>query len=501
MPTSWHHGYYSETSYTYGFYREFAPTWLDWVALLKGSEPPRTCRSMLELGCGQGFGLCVLAAANPEMQFVGVDFNPEHIAHARSLVRRTGLTNIEFHEADFLKTETYKPCDYVVAHGVLTWVNRKVRSAIYQIIDQCLTPGGLAYFSYNTLPGWLATHPVQHLMMQYAQRTGVNAASFTSALKALENLKQAGAALFSAQPGIHTRLEQLNKVDQSYLYHEYFHDSWTLFYFTQIAQEAAEAKLRFLGSATLPENYDGMLPEKLREAIAQAPDPVLRELFKDLAINQSFRRDVFVRGLTPVWTGEQLNLLAQKMVTLIQEPEAVSLKFQTSFGEVTGREEVYRPIIEALSKGPMKIAELSKSLPQLSVGSILQSISLLAHGHAVGFFVPDAKKKSAIQFNQVIAEAVSRGAPYRFLALPAVGSGYALDEIQFMALDASMKGAGSVEDVAKGVEERLRALNKSLLKDGTPVPYGEETIRELAVRLERFVTKTLPLLRRLGGVK
>ena len=94
MTTAWQHGYYSDTSYTYGFYKEFAPNWLDWVALLKGSEPPSTSNRMLELGCGQGLGLCVMAAANPHMRFVGVDFNPEQIAHARSLVRRTGLKHI-----------------------------------------------------------------------------------------------------------------------------------------------------------------------------------------------------------------------------------------------------------------------------------------------------------------------------------------------------------------------------------------------------------------------
>ena len=400
-----------------------------------------------------------------------------------------------------MKTETYGPCDYVVAHGILTWVNREVRSAIYRIIDKCLTPGGLAYFSYNALPGWLATHPVQHLMMQYAQRTGVNATSFKSALESLKSLKEAGAAVFNSQPGIVSRLEQLDKIDQNYLYHEYFHDSWTLFYFTQIAQEAAEGKLRFLGSATLPENYDAMLPEKMREALGKAPDPAMRELFKDLAINQSFRRDVFVRGVSPVWTGEQLNLFAQKMVILTQDPDAVSLKFQTSFGEVTGREDVYKPIIETLARGPMKIAELSKALPGLNVASILQSISLLAHGNAVGFHVPDAKKKPAVQFNQVIAEAVSRGAPYRYLALPCVGTGYTLDEIQYMALDACNKGANTLEAMASGVEQRLKGLNKSILKDGTPVPYGGETVKELTARLEGFVHKTLPMLKRLGGVK
>jgi len=74
-------------------------------------------------------------------------------------------------------------------------------------------------------------------------------------------------------------------------------------------------------------------------------------------------------------------------------------------------------------------------LPNLNVGSLLQSLSLLAHGGAVGFYVRDANKKPAINFNQTLAELVSRGAPYRYLALPGIGTGINLDEIQWMAID------------------------------------------------------------------
>lgn len=177
LMTDWQHGYVTDMPYTYGFYRECTPGWLDWVALLRGAEPPNDSRRVLELGCGQGFGLCVAAAANPEHQFVGVDFNPEHIAHARSLARRTGLTNIAFHEADFIaqaaaETLPWDHCDYLIAHGILSWVNADVRRAIFRLADRTLVPGGLAYFSYNSLPGWLATHPVQHLMRQFVDRTG-----------------------------------------------------------------------------------------------------------------------------------------------------------------------------------------------------------------------------------------------------------------------------------------------------------------------------------------
>ena len=503
MPSnSWQHGYYADTSYTYGFYRELAPNWMDWVALLKKTEPPATSNRYLELGCGQGLGLCVLAAANPHIQFIGVDFNPEQIAHARSLVRRTGMNNIEFHEADFLnlagKDRPFDPCDYIVAHGILTWVNKEVRSAIYQIVDKTLTPGGLSYFSYNALPGWLGTHPVQHLMNQLGQRTGINSSTFNTALTALETLQKAGASVFKVQPGLGVRLDHLKKIsladNQNYLFHEYFNASWTLFYFTQIAQEAAEGKLQFVGSATLPENYD-TLPDDLCKALDTAPDPTMRELYKDLAVNQAFRRDVFARGIAPSWSGEQQSLLSQRMVTLVQAPDDISLKFSTGVGEVTGRPELYNPLIKEISKGPVSVANLNNALPNMGIGALIQSLSLLAHGDSLRFFQPDADMRAAVHFNRILAELVSRGAPYRYLALAGTGSGMQLDEIGWMALDALNKG----ENPVSGVEKRLKSLKRSLVKDGKPLPYGKEMAKELTTRLKPFMTVTLPLIKRLGG--
>jgi hypothetical protein len=188
----------------------------------------------------------------------------------------------------------------------------------------------------------------------------------------------------------------------------------------------------------------------------------MRELFKDMLINQTFRRDVFVRGVTPIWPGEKQDLFARRMVTLIQALEKIDLTFKTGFSEISGKEEVYKPIISEIAKGPVKIADLQKALPGLPANSLLPFLGLLAHGGAVGFYVPDADTAPAIAFNRIIAESVSRGAPYRYIALPGIGSGVNLDEIQWMAIDALSKG----EDLSSGVAARLQTSNKSIMKDG-----------------------------------
>src|SRR5262249_25860889 len=93
----WEKGYLSDVGYTSGFYREMAPIHMSFAALALGLSPGHGFRPkrVLELGFGQGFGLCLLAAANPQIEFEGYDFNPEHVANAQRLIERAGLTNVK----------------------------------------------------------------------------------------------------------------------------------------------------------------------------------------------------------------------------------------------------------------------------------------------------------------------------------------------------------------------------------------------------------------------
>ena len=55
-------------------------------------------RSVLEIGCGMGYGTLLLAAAAPNVRFVGVDFLPRHIQWATSDAQ--GMPNVRFYIAD-----------------------------------------------------------------------------------------------------------------------------------------------------------------------------------------------------------------------------------------------------------------------------------------------------------------------------------------------------------------------------------------------------------------
>lgn len=58
--------------------------------------------SVLDVGSGAGKFCITAAAAHPEAQFVGVEWRPSLIRIARALAARSGVTNVQFIQADAL---------------------------------------------------------------------------------------------------------------------------------------------------------------------------------------------------------------------------------------------------------------------------------------------------------------------------------------------------------------------------------------------------------------
>jgi SAM-dependent methyltransferase len=150
------HDYPTDVPYVRTFFRSLAPAWLDHVAIVSGFVPPARHRgfTFCELGCGQGVTAATLAATHPDGAFYGIDAMPSHIEHGRRFAAEAAIVNIKFHAVDFATaTRMDLPgFDYIVAHGVYSWVNAQSQAALRAFIDRHLKPGGLVYISYNAIP-------------------------------------------------------------------------------------------------------------------------------------------------------------------------------------------------------------------------------------------------------------------------------------------------------------------------------------------------------------
>jgi SAM-dependent methyltransferase len=160
-------GYVTDVPYVRAFVHQCAPAWLDHVAVVSGVVPParEDGFAWCDLGCGQGVTAAMLAAMHPAGHFHGIDAMPEHIDHGRRFAAEAGVTNANFYAVDFAAaTDLALPkFDYVVAHGVYSWVGPQVRADMRTFLDRHLKRSGLVYLSYNAMPGRAADLPFQRL--------------------------------------------------------------------------------------------------------------------------------------------------------------------------------------------------------------------------------------------------------------------------------------------------------------------------------------------------
>jgi SAM-dependent methyltransferase len=508
------HGYFSDQGYTYGAYPETSPERLAFLALLHSQRPPDLAGpfQVLELGCGQGFGLCLQAACYPQAQFVGVDFSAEHIAHGRELARRAALANIHFLHSEFAGLTADPPAgwgafDSVIAHGVLGWVSPEIGRTLIQLASDALRPGGLFYLSYNTLPGWLDRLPFQHAVKHFQQRLGDGQPSLDAALKLFQVLRNCNAPLFQSQPALANHLETLATQNPAYLLHEYNHAQWQPQFVDAVLRQAASNELTYLGSATLPESFLGLLPEPFRELVAAQPDPEQRELVRDLLTNQSFRRDVFAKGRDPLWplratqALDDLQLIALVDADDLQQSDLFS--FRLGFGEVQGNPAWFLAVMEALLAGPCSVASLRSERWPLEeptpLPELLQNLALLLHKGLIALVPPhQPDPQPAQRLNALIAADVAAGAPYSAVALPGTGNIRHLGDLELMLLDATLRGL-SGEARIEALSESMATLQRVIRKDGKTLegPDQQQQIRQID---ERFERSTLPLLRRLHAI-
>src|SRR6267378_7045940 len=294
-------GYVTDVPYVYGFKPMLAPAWLDLVAVLGGVAPPARDRGFAwcDLGCGQGVTAAILAATHPTGTFHGIDAMPAHIEHAVRLAAEADAPNAQFHAADFAAARSLPlpRFDYIVAHGVYSWVDRPVRAQLRRLIDGHLKSGGLVYVSYNALPGWTGDLPFQHLLRELgADLPGDSAARFAGAAATLGKLAEAGAPSLASGYLVDELRERPADYRPGYLVHEFMHAGWQPLYVTELRHDLKEIGLAPVGSALLAENFDRwVLGPRAREAVASIADPDRRELVRDFCIDQRFRCDVFTR--------------------------------------------------------------------------------------------------------------------------------------------------------------------------------------------------------------
>jgi SAM-dependent methyltransferase len=510
----WNDGYVTDVLYyANNYYRECSASWLAAAALLLGHRPPDLAGPFryAELGSGQGFGALVVAACSPQADVWAFDFNPARIEAATRLAARAGIGNIRYEEASFadvaaLPAAALPSFDIIVSHGVLSWLSPVNRQHLIAIIGQRLKPGGIAYLGYNSATGWASMVPIRSLVLQLAASHPKRPELAAKAIiDALDRLREAGALYFAANPSVEQRLDRLRRHDPRHLVHELLNADWHPAMFAEVAAAMAEAKCSFIGSATLADNIPATaVPAGVAALLADTDNPILRETLREFGAPQEFRWDIYRRGLVPMPAGEHQAMVEALSVGRVGQVPEGGITFATSFGPVTGRPEIYAPLLALLERGPLSVGQASVALGfgGRPAPDVLQAIALLVHGGYAHPLLPGgdtaAASNSVHGLNRAIARATADGMDMLRLVSPVLGAALPENMIETLVVGELLAGrAAEIEPLADAVAGLLTRGGHTVQRDGMPVTDAAEVRKLVADGVCRTLVR-VPLLRELG---
>jgi SAM-dependent methyltransferase len=271
------------------------PDRLATLATLFGMRPAavESCK-VLELGCGDGSNLIPMAVELPNAAILGVDLAAQTVARGQAIIDELGLKNVTLRVADVMDvTLEWGQFDYIIAHGLYCWVPPAVRERIMEICRANLAPQGVAYISYNTLPGCHARRMKREMMQFHVRGVKDPRQKITQAVAFLQFLAagQTRPDWFSAF--LESEMEDLQEpVFANLLFHDDLAEINDPLYFHQFVQHAGQHALQFLAEADYDEMQYSMYPPAVAEQLRQMArqNILLKEQYLDFLKCRRFRQ-------------------------------------------------------------------------------------------------------------------------------------------------------------------------------------------------------------------
>ena len=248
----------------------------------------------LDIGCGRGITLLTLATAYPSSEFIGIDYNPDHIAEAQARAERCKLGNVSFRCAAFDAPDLsdIAPVDFAVAFGIFSWVAETQQEQVGELFRRLVKPDGLVAVSYNTQAGGAQLLPIRALLQSWvAGSSSPPLLARVEALNRMMKLRAQDIPFFEASPVARSFVDSWADEDPRYVVHEILGESWNLFTVSDIAGRLQRHGFHFLGDRTAMLDA-GSITEECSDA-AMAEDLVT------FANMRPFRTDIFARRQPP----------------------------------------------------------------------------------------------------------------------------------------------------------------------------------------------------------
>jgi methyltransferase-like protein/SAM-dependent methyltransferase len=261
------------------------------------TTPVTRCR-VLELGCASGGNLIPMAFHLPGSEFVGVDLSGRQVAMGYEAIEDLGLKNISIEHVSIMDVDSsWGLFDYIICHGVYSWVPDEIQDKILAIASENLAPQGIAYLSYNTYPGWHMREMIRHMMLYHANQFEETQERIGQA-RALVNFLAESVPAEDDPYGLllQTELDNIRRSSDSYLFHDHMEVVNAPVYFYQFAERAERHGLQYLSEADFSTVLTSGFPDEVAETLDQISDDLIRnEQYMDFVRNRMFRQTLLCR--------------------------------------------------------------------------------------------------------------------------------------------------------------------------------------------------------------
>lgn len=268
------------------------PDCLRAIASMYGFDATPLARArVLELGCADGGNLIPLAWYWPGAQCVGIDLGEQHVADGNALIETLGIANVQIlHRSISDDLSGLGTFDYILVHGVYSWVPQEVRQCVLEICAKQLTANGIAYISYNTLPGWHTRALMRDAMLAYAG-TGTPTERLSRAHELFMLFASSQTSNSAEAELIRNEIAFLRRASPHYVFHEYLEEFNQPVLFRDFAADAAAAGLSYLCDAQSWPNDDAE-----SQSTELVEDRIEHEQLQDLISLRKFRRSLLIKS-------------------------------------------------------------------------------------------------------------------------------------------------------------------------------------------------------------
>ena len=296
---------YNELLYKSNPFTYTVPALLEAQGKLFGLTPKDSRKArILELGSSFGGNIITQALYNPEAEFVGVDLTAEQVKKGNEVIEKIGLKNIKLIEKNILDiNEDFGKFDYIIVHGVFSWVPDIVKEKIIKICNENLTEEGIAYISYNTYPGWKEADKIREMML-YANKYFPEVSQGDKVQRG-----KAFISIVAEQMKIYTdvaekkgdfikQIEGILNMQDYYVGHEQLENINDPMYLHEFVDMLRKENLQYISDVglrlSIASIYNDSTIEKLQQ-LSQG-DPVIKEQCLDYILDTKFRRALICKN-------------------------------------------------------------------------------------------------------------------------------------------------------------------------------------------------------------